>query len=95
MSWLGSGSHSPFSIHVDDLCPTSTSPGGQLKVILLPSTGKTSLFSTIIGVESLLTFVSNSSGYPQLAIEDIIYYMPIMSLCVRASYDAYRNLTIM
>ena len=40
MSPLGSGSHSPFPIQVDELGPVSTSPGGQLKVVVVPSTGK-------------------------------------------------------
>ena len=34
---LGSGSHSPFLIHVDDLGPMSTSSDGQEKLTLLPS----------------------------------------------------------
>jgi hypothetical protein len=37
MSPLGSGSHSPFPVHVAELCPVSTDPGRQLKVIVLPS----------------------------------------------------------
>ena len=35
---LGSGSHSPFSIHVYELEPVSMWPGGQLKVIVFPIT---------------------------------------------------------
>ena len=34
---LGSGSHSPFSIHIDVLGPVSTSPEEQLKMMLSPS----------------------------------------------------------
>ena len=34
---LGSGSHSPFLIHVDVLGPLSTSPSGQVNVTLVPS----------------------------------------------------------
>ena len=37
LACLGSGSHSPFSIHVVVLGPVSTSPGGQEKVKMLPS----------------------------------------------------------
>jgi hypothetical protein len=37
MSPLGSGSHSPFPVHVAKLDPLSTSPGGQLNLILHPS----------------------------------------------------------
>ena len=33
---LGSGSHFPFSIHVDELGPVSTSSEEQLKVTLSP-----------------------------------------------------------
>ena len=32
------GSHSPFSIHFDELDPSSTVPGGQSKVTVVPST---------------------------------------------------------
>ena len=35
---LGSGSHSPFPIHIDVLEPVSTNPGEQVKVIVLPLT---------------------------------------------------------
>ena len=34
---MGLGSHSPFPIHIDLLGPVSTSPGGQVKVMLVPS----------------------------------------------------------
>ena len=34
---LGSGSHSPFPIHVDVLGPVSTSPTGQSKKMRVPS----------------------------------------------------------
>ena len=34
---VGSGSHSPFSIHVVVLGPVSTSPGGQEKLATVPS----------------------------------------------------------
>ena len=37
---LGSGSHSPFSMHVDAFGPESTSPGGQANVTLAPSTSR-------------------------------------------------------
>ena len=33
---LGSGSHSPFSIHVDVFAPVRTNPDEQLKLTLLP-----------------------------------------------------------
>jgi hypothetical protein len=39
MSPLGSGSHSPFPVHVAELGPVSTDPGGQLKVTVHPSSG--------------------------------------------------------
>ena len=41
VSQLGSGSHSPFSAHVAELDPLSSSPGGQLKLTVRPSTGIT------------------------------------------------------
>ena len=34
---LGSGSHSPFPIHVDELGPLSTAPVGQINVMPAPS----------------------------------------------------------
>ena len=33
----GAGSHSPFSIHVDEMIPSSAAPGGQWKVTVVPS----------------------------------------------------------
>ena len=36
---LGSGSHSPFPEQVAELGPISSNPGGQLNLIVLPSTG--------------------------------------------------------
>ena len=33
---LGSGSHSPFSVHVVVLGPVSSIPGGQVNVIVFP-----------------------------------------------------------
>ena len=66
VSPLGSGSHSPFSVQVAELGPMSTSPGGQLNIMVLPSTG--TINPTMFGTESLLT-VDNNSGCPQLAIQ--------------------------
>ena len=37
---LGSGSHSPFPMHVDAFGPESTSPGEQANVTLAPSTSR-------------------------------------------------------
>ena len=37
---LGSGSHSPFPMHVDEFGPESTSPGGQANMTLAPSTSR-------------------------------------------------------
>ena len=37
---LGSGSHSPFRMHVDEFGPESISPGGQANVTLAPSTSR-------------------------------------------------------
>ena len=34
---LGSGSHSPFPIHIDELDPFRVCPGGQANVIFCPS----------------------------------------------------------
>ena len=34
---MGSGSHFPFPIHIDVLGPISSNPGGQCKVMLVPS----------------------------------------------------------
>ena len=36
---LGSGSHSPFSVQVAELGPVIINPGGQLNLIVVPSTG--------------------------------------------------------
>ena len=86
MSWFGSGSHSPFSLHIDGLGPVSVSPGGQLNVMVFPSIGKTSL-SSILGVELLL--VSSISGSPQLAIYNNYYSEEdnnIIIMCANASY---------
>ena len=67
ISPLGSGSHFPFSMHVDVSDPLSISPGGQLNIMEVPSTEIRSLNPTTFGRESLLT-VDNNSGSPQLAI---------------------------
>jgi hypothetical protein len=62
---LGSGSHSPVSVQVVEFGPISASPGGQLKLKVVPSTGKTvSSKATTLGTESLP--VDNSPN-PQLA----------------------------
>ena len=37
---LGSGSHSPFPMHVDEFGPESISPGEQANVTLAPSTSR-------------------------------------------------------
>ena len=68
MSPLGSGFHSPFSVQVAELDPESTSPGGQLNMIVLPSTGILGYSALTLSTESLLT-VDNSSECPQLAIQ--------------------------
>ena len=61
-TFLGSGSHSPFSIHSAILDPKSTCPGGQLKVTLAPS-GTGNAFWLITVIASLIL----SAGFPQLA----------------------------
>ena len=69
ISLLVSGSHSPFSMHVAESGPSlSTSPGGQLKVTVLPSTGISN--PTMFGTESLLNLHvdGSKSGRPQLTI---------------------------
>ena len=60
-----SGSHSPFSVQVDELGPVSASPGGQLNLTVLPSIGKTSSESSTLGIESFVDNTCNS-GCPQL-----------------------------
>ena len=65
---LGLGSHSPFPVQVAELDPLSTSPGGQLKVIVLPSTGtKSSSNPKTFGTESLHVGnnIDSGHGYPQ------------------------------
>ena len=42
ISTLRSGSHSPLSVQVAELGPMSSSSGGQLKVTVSPSIGKSS-----------------------------------------------------
>ena len=42
VTFVGSGSHSPFSIHVVVLGPVSTIPGGHVNMMVVPnSTGST------------------------------------------------------
>ena len=67
ISPLGSGSHSPFPVHIDELDPVSTSPGGQLKVTVLPSIGKSPSLNTF-GTDLEYPQLDGSSGRPQLAI---------------------------
>ena len=65
-----SGSQSPFSMQVAEVDPISTNPGGQLKVIVLPSTGIMLPYPTTCGTESALhdiIHVGSNSGCPQLA----------------------------
>ena len=59
---IGSGSHSPFPIHVVVLGPVSTSPGGQLKFTLDPSSA--GFLSSIVSTEVLAAV----SGILHLAI---------------------------
>ena len=73
MSPLGSGSHSPFPLHVAELGLVSSHPGGQLNMIDLPSIGRSGESTLTLGTESLLNkesllMVNNSSGYPQLTV---------------------------
>ena len=44
---LGSGSHSPFLVHVDEVGPTSVSPLLQLNVMFSPSSAGSSYPSNI------------------------------------------------
>ena len=48
---LGSGSHSPFPVQVVELGPISASPGGQLKLKVVPSFGKMPSKAPILGTE--------------------------------------------
>ena len=68
---FGSGSHSPFPVHIDELDPVSTSPGEQLKVTVLPSIGKSSSLNTF-GTDLEYPQLDGSSGRPQLAITEIV-----------------------
>ena len=61
---LGSGSHSPFSIHVVVLGPMSTSPGGHVKLKMLPSV--TGNASTDISLKVFVKF--EKTRCPQFAI---------------------------
>ena len=51
VSPLGSGSHSPFHVHVVEFGPVSACPGGQLKVKVVPSFGKMLSKASILGTE--------------------------------------------
>ena len=64
---LGSGSHSPFSVHTVELGPVSTNPRGQLNLTVLPSIGK-SPSSKTFGTDLGFPQVDDNSGCPQLAI---------------------------
>ena len=67
ISPLGSGSHSPFPVHIVELGPVSTSPGGQLNLTVLPSIGKP-LSSKTFGTDlESPPQVDDNSGRPQLA----------------------------
>ena len=63
---LGSGSHSPFPIHIDELGPVSTCPGGQLNLTVLSSIVKP-WSSNRFGTGLEYPQVDNKSGFPQLA----------------------------
>ena len=54
---LGSGSHSPFSKHVVVLGPMCTNPGGQLSLMIVPST---------VGILKSIILIVTKSGFPQL-----------------------------
>ena len=71
LSLLVSGSHFPHAVHVAELGPLSTSPGEQLKVTVLPSTDKLSLYPMSLGTELLFTLINNS-GCPQLTTLSLI-----------------------
>ena len=58
-------------MHIDELDPVSTSPGGQLKVTMLPSIGKSSSLNTF-GTDLEYPQLDDSSGRPQLAIIETI-----------------------
>lgn len=73
MTPLRSGPHTPFSVQVAELGPTSSIPGGQLNLIVLPSTGILSP-PIILGTESVLHDIVHtgiSSGCSHLAIYNI------------------------
>ena len=63
-----------------ELGPMSASPGGQLKLIVLPSFGKISSESSTLGRLGTESFVDNNcnSGCPQLARKTItlVPYVP-------------------
>ena len=63
---LMSGSHSPFSVQVAELGPVSSSPGGQVNLIVLPCIGKLPPLPKTFGMES--PHVDDKNGRPQLAI---------------------------
>ena len=56
---LGSGSHSPFIIHVDNIGPLKPSPGMQLKVTLVPITT-----GMVCSVTDALLSRTQSPGFP-------------------------------
>ena len=66
ISPLGSGSHSPFPVHIDKLGPVSTCPGEQLNLTILSSIGKP-WSSKILGAGLEYPQDDNKSGFPQLA----------------------------
>ena len=54
------GSHSPFSIHFDELDPSSTAPGGQSKFTVVPTTARE------VNPEIITDLVTRDSGFSQL-----------------------------
>ena len=58
-------------MHIDELGPVSINPGGQLKVTMLPSIGKSSLIDNTFGTDLEYPQFDDGSGRPQLAIYNI------------------------
>ena len=85
-TFMGSGSHFPFLIHVDELGPWSMRPKLQLKLILIPSiTGMCCVYPMIF-IESLVSgFDCCTGGRPQLATTD---KLKLYCSCGKYNYDS-------
>ena len=93
-TFLGAGSHSPFSIHVDVWGPLNISPGEQLKVTVVPSTA-----GSVYPITLTPELVVWSIGFPhwteinvQLVIDNIAIVLGLYNLTVVQSIVVICNI---